>query len=177
MAHLCYDRYALMDGEIWRAVSAHLVHLSLPHLLLNLLGLLLICECQWGDLLIRHGIGLLAFSAVVISVCLWWLQPELLWYAGMSGILHGLWAGCALYGLQHTAQALPQSRLVYFAGAILLIAKLLGEFYFGPSENTASLIGGNVVVASHLYGALAGGGYAFCLWAGSIRGRSMQNLG
>ncbi len=160
-ARLCYDRYALGVGEIWRAVTAHLVHLSLPHLLLNLLGLFLICEFQWGGLPIRHGIGLLVFSAVLIDFCLWWLQPELVWYVGMSGILHGLWAGCALYGLQHTV--LPQSRFVYFTGAILLIAKLFGEFYFGPSENTASLIGGNVVTASHLYGALAGWGYALTL--------------
>ena len=59
LAYLRYDRSGLMDGEMWRVASAHLVHLNMPHLRLNLLGLLLICELQWGELPLRHGIGLL----------------------------------------------------------------------------------------------------------------------
>ena len=53
--------------EIWRIATAHLVHLGGPHLLLDLLGLILICELLWGDLPLRHGIGLLCFSAVAVS--------------------------------------------------------------------------------------------------------------
>ena len=42
LVHLRYDRSGLIDGEVWRVVTAHLVHLNRLHLLLNLLGLLLI---------------------------------------------------------------------------------------------------------------------------------------
>lgn len=160
LARLRYDRSGILNGEIWRLLSAHLVHLNLPHLFLNLLGLALICELLWGELPLRHGIGLLAFSGVAISAALWWLHPELVWYAGLSGVLHGLWAGCAFYGLQHSS---PQSRLSYLVAAFLLVAKLLMEFHYGPSAYTAQLIGGSVVTASHLYGALAGAVYMLAL--------------
>ncbi len=163
LAHLRYDRSALMGGELWRAMTAHLTHLNMPHLVLNLLGLFLICELQWGELPLRHGIGLFGFSGAAISACLWWLHPELVWYAGLSGVLHGLWAGCAFYGLKHTSDASPQSRFPYLAGALLLTAKLFMEFHYGPAENTAHLIGSGVVTASHLYGALAGGVYFLML--------------
>jgi len=163
LARLRYDRSGMMDGEMWRAMTAHLTHLNMPHLLLNLLGLLLICELQWGELPLRHGIGLLGFSGAAISACLWWLHPELVWYAGLSGVLHGLWAGCTFYGLQRTSDASPRKRLPYLAGAFLLVAKLFLEFHYGPAENTAHLIGGGVVTASHLYGALAGVVYLLTL--------------
>jgi rhomboid family GlyGly-CTERM serine protease len=163
LARLRYDRSALMGGEMWRVVTAHLVHLNMPHLFLNMLGLALICELQWGELPLWHGIGLFGFSGAAISACLWWGHPELVWYAGLSGVLHGLWAGCAFYGLKHTSEASPQSRLPYLAGALLLAAKLFMEFHYGPAENTAHLIGSGVVTASHLYGALAGTVYFLTL--------------
>lgn len=159
LAHLRYDRSALMDGEIWRIATAHLVHMNAAHLLLNLLGLILICELQWGELPLRHGYGLLGFSGVAISAALWWLHPELSWYAGLSGVLHGLWAGCALYGLYFAPAAPARSRLLYLGGALLLALKLLVEFHYGASENTAQLIGGSVVTSAHLYGAIAGAVY------------------
>src|SRR5690606_33804241 len=37
-----YERGALEAGELWRLLSAHLVHLGLGHLLLNLAALVLI---------------------------------------------------------------------------------------------------------------------------------------
>jgi rhomboid family GlyGly-CTERM serine protease len=157
LAHLRYDRSALAGGEVWRIVTAHLVHLNAVHLLLNLLGLLLLCELQWGELPLRHGFGLFVFSAVAISAALWWLHPELLWYAGLSGVLHGLWSGCVLCGLW--SQKPSSLRLLYWGGALLLALKLAVEFFFGAPETTAHLIGGSVVAVSHLYGALAGAVY------------------
>lgn len=156
LVHLRYDRSGLMDGEVWRVVTAHLVHLNRLHLLLNLLGLLLICELQWGALPLRHAVGLLGLSGMAVSVLLWWLHPELVWYAGLSGALHGLWAGCVLFGLRSAPGISLSSRLPYLAGAFLLAAKLLMEFRYGASEHTAHLIGGGVVTVSHFYGALAG---------------------
>lgn len=167
LMHLRYDRSGLMDGEVWRVLTAHLVHLNRLHLLINLLGLLLVCELQWGALPLRHGIGLLGFSGAAISASLWWLHPELVWYAGLSGVLHGLWAGCVLFGLRPALNASLHSRLPYLAGAFLLAAKLLMEFRCGASENTAHLIGGGVVTASHFYGALDGAVYVL-LW-GCVR--------
>src|SRR3569623_2737413 len=41
---LRYERAAILDGEMWRLVSGHLVHLGWSRLVLNLAGLALI----WG---------------------------------------------------------------------------------------------------------------------------------
>ncbi|MBI3902183.1 MAG: rhombosortase [Nitrosomonadales bacterium] len=159
-----YDRSALADGELWRVFTAHLSHLNLTHLFLNLLGLFLICELLWGELPLRHGIALLGFSAAAISAALWWLHPGLIWYVGLSGVLHGLWAGCVVQGLWERPPGRDSSfrdRVVaptaaYLGGLILLMIKLSMEFFYGPPASTAHLIGGSVVTASHLYGALAG---------------------
>ena len=167
LSALRYDRSALMQGEMWRALTAHLVHLNWPHVFLNLCGLLLIGELLWGELPLRHGIGLLIFSGATISVCLWWLRPELVSYAGLSGVLHGLWAGCACYGLRHTTHVSLRSRLPYWVGAFLLVAKLFMEFRYGSSEFTENLIGGSVLTESHLYGALAG--VVYMLLLGCVR--------
>ncbi len=166
LGHFRYDRSALANGEMWRMVSAHLVHLNAFHLLVDLFGLALICELQWGAMPLRHGSGLICFSGVVIDIALWWLHPELEWYAGLSGALYGLWAGCALYGLTSAANSralaytswssIIRSRSLYLSGLILITAKLVMEYHFGPFDNTEQLIGGHVVTAAHRYGALAG---------------------
>jgi rhomboid family GlyGly-CTERM serine protease len=153
LAQFQYDRSALAGGEWWRVLTAHIVHLNIPHLILNLLGLFLLCELLWGTLPLHHGIGLFIFTGMVISAALWWLQPELIRYAGLSGVLHGLWAGFTIYGLLHTSL---HSRIPYLIGALLQLAKLLTEFFYGPSPYTENLIGSEVSTASHLYGAIAG---------------------
>jgi membrane associated rhomboid family serine protease len=45
---LMWDRAAIDAGQWWRLLTAHLVHLDVRHLLLNIFGLLLIVEilCQ-----------------------------------------------------------------------------------------------------------------------------------
>jgi len=163
LSYLSYDRAAIMKGEIWRGITAHLVHLNTPHLILNLCGLLLIGELIWGELPLKHGFGLLLFSGATISTSLWWLQPEVVSYVGLSGALHGLWAGCTLFGLSNIANASLRERLTYLVGAILLLIKLLMEFYYGPSEITENLIGGSVLTAAHLYGGVAGAVYVLVL--------------
>lgn len=159
--HLQYERTALSAGEIWRLWSAHLTHLNTGHLLLNLGGLFLICELLWHDLSIAHGLGILLLSATVVSGCLWFFDPDVHWYAGLSGVLHGLWAGCAL------ASCRSRNGL---AGLGLLAVKLLVEWRYGVAPSVAQLIGAPVISVAHFYGAAAGGIYLL-LWKLTIIGR------
>lgn len=175
LADYRYDRAAILSGEWWRIVSGHLVHLNTMHLALNLLGLLLICELLWRDLPLKHAFGLLFFSVVGTSALFWWLHPELAWYAGLSGMLHGLWAGCALSGWwsmqirgggapagsapikARAVQMLPASSRYFFIWALALLAlKLALESVYGPSSHTERMIEGPVISIAHLYGALTG---------------------
>lgn len=188
MQQFRYERTDLLVGGAWRIFTSHLVHLNGMHLLFNLAGLFLLCELLWLDLPLRHGAGLLTASAAGVSALLWWLQPELAWYAGMSGALHGLWAGCALAacwpaqrsplmtraadapGSATSAAHLhwlrwPLPQRVGAAGISLLALKLMSEYYFGVSARTEQAIGGPVIAVAHLYGAMSGVSYVL-FWRG-----------
>jgi len=142
-----YERQAIESGEYWRLVSGHLVHLGFGHLWPNvaalaIIGLLFDDVFRSADWL-RVG----AASAAAIDLGLLALEPTVLWYVGLSGVLHGFVAAGAL--------ALLLRREVL--GAVLgvgLVAKLAFEQTVGPVPFTAQSVGGPVVVAAHLYGAI-----------------------
>jgi rhomboid family GlyGly-CTERM serine protease len=139
---LMWDRTPIADGQIWRSMTGHLVHLSTWHCLSNLLGLLLICEYLWDELGLTEVCALWLGTAAVTSLLLWWLAPEIQWYAGLSGVLHGLWAGCALAWFCRTREP----RAVF---ALLLLA-----FKLVLPPLTVSAL--PVVTVAHTYGALCG---------------------
>lgn len=142
LTSLMWQRDALSNGQYWRIITAHLVHLNLRHLLLNLLGLVLICELLADDLLLSELLRLLLISALGVSLLLWLNQPQLIWYAGLSGVLHGLWTGCAGAGFL-------RKKNLFYAGALLLLAVKLAC----PPDSLGAL---PVVPVAHLYGALSG---------------------
>ncbi|OGB27693.1 MAG: rhombosortase [Burkholderiales bacterium RIFCSPLOWO2_02_FULL_57_36] len=174
-----YDRTGLESGQWWRIATGHVVHLNVAHLLLNLFGLFLVCEVLWRGLPWPHGCALLFFSATGTSALLWWLHPELAWYAGLSSVVHGLWAGCALAGwwsmqTRDAASAATDGMIqmrwassrYFFMGALTLLALKLGlEAVYGPSPHTERIIEGQVISMSHLYGALTGLVYV-SIWRG-----------
>jgi rhomboid family GlyGly-CTERM serine protease len=181
LAALRYDRAALIAGQYWRLATAHLVHLNGAHLLLNLAGLFLLCELLWSDLPLRHGAGALAAGGLAASALLFLFHPELTWYAGMSGAVHGLWVACALAGLFSQSRVAPPypatptsawrrlwrewplTRRTALAGLLLLAAKLLAETVWGASAWTTGAIGAPVIAPAHLYGALGGSVYLLLL--------------
>jgi rhomboid family GlyGly-CTERM serine protease len=184
MQHFRYDRDAILSGQVWRLVSGHLVHLNTTHLMVNLAGLLLLCELLWNALPLRHGLGILLASTVGVSLMLWWLDPAVTWYVGLSGVLHGLWAGCALAGLLTLAAggAASSSRKNaqgevgrearwLCVGALLLLGVKLGMEYVAGVElsstsTAAHWIGAPVVTAAHRYGAMIGLAYVLA-WQAS----------
>ena len=142
-----YDRHALESGEYWRLVSGHLVHLGFGHLWPNLAALVIIAllfddvfgNADW----LRIGFA----AAAAIDLGLYVLDPNVIWYVGLSGVLHGYVAAGAL------ALLLRRQML----GAVLAIGlggKLLFEQIVGPVPFTAESLGGPVLVAAHLYGSV-----------------------
>lgn len=105
-AWLQYDRGALLRGEWWRVLSAHLTHFDANHLVWDTGVLLLlgwVCECESR----ARTTAALSLSAPAIAAALWWWQPEFAVYRGLSGLdsaLFGLLAGTLLHRPQIIAR-------------------------------------------------------------------------
>jgi rhomboid family GlyGly-CTERM serine protease len=145
-AALRFDRVAIGHGEWWRLLSAHWVHLGARHLLANCAGLCLLWVLYARELRSAHWLLVAGGATAAIDAGLWWLDPQLQWYVGLSGLLHGAWAAGAL------RQALRPVRLGWVMVALLAL-KLLLEQRSGVSLVVTGL---PVVTVAHLYGALGG---------------------
>ena len=145
-AALRFDRVAIGQGEWWRLLSAHWVHLGAWHLLANCAGLCLLWVLYARELRPAHWLLVAGGATAAIDAGLWWLDSTLQWYVGLSGLLHGAWAAGAL------RQALRPVRLGWVM-VVLLALKLLLEQRSGASLVVTGL---PVVTVAHLYGALGG---------------------
>ena len=88
---LRFDRGAIGAGQWWRLLSAHFVHIDLEHAVLNTLGLVLMWALFARDYSPwRWARYLLRFRLRGRRLRLWFANPELQWYVGASGALHGV---------------------------------------------------------------------------------------
>src|SRR5690606_29172162 len=96
-------------------------------------------------------------SLGAIGVGFVFYEPQLDWYVGLSGILHGLLAAGALAWWQR------ESRLLALALSLVVAGKLGWEQWQGALALSGPL---PVVVNAHLYGALGGlvGGALIIAW-------------
>lgn len=134
----------------WRLASGQLVHLGWTHLTMNLTGLGIVWALFGRDLQAWQWAAAILACGAGVSLGLLWLSPGLDWYVGFSGILHGLLATVVLVRISRQPTALDALVLIGLA------AKLAWEQFAGGDASSAHLIGGTVIVDSHLYGALAG---------------------
>jgi rhomboid family GlyGly-CTERM serine protease len=141
-----YQRDALAAGEWWRLLSAHFVHLDAGHAVLNGLGLVLMWALFARDYSPLRWLAIYLTSALAISAGLWFFDPEIEWYVGASGALHGVMTAGTLAHLR-------RRDLDGWILAVFIIVKLSYEQFAGsmPFAGAAS-----TVVDAHLYGAVGG---------------------
>ncbi len=84
-----YQRDAVENGEYWRLVSGHLVHLGFGHLWPNLVALVIIGALFEGVLDNADWWRVSLASAAAIDLGLYLFEPSVIWYVGLSGVLHG----------------------------------------------------------------------------------------
>lgn len=152
---LRYEREAVLQGEYWRLVTGHLVHGSILHLILNAAGLGLIAALFPHDYSWRGWLLIALFSMLAIDVGLVFYEPQLAWYVGLSGVLHGALAAGAIAWWRHEPRPLALVLIVIFLG------KLGWEQWQGALPLSGDLA---VVVNAHLYGALGGALAGLMLW-------------
>ncbi len=144
---LRYQRQAVLHGEWWRLVTAHLVHGSFRHLALNIAGLYVIAALLRRDFSRSEWMVIIAAACAAIASGFIWLSPNLQWYVGLSGLLHGCLAAGAVVWWR------VERPLLAAALTILLVAKLSWEQLHGALPLAGTL---PVIVDAHLYGALGG---------------------
>ena len=88
-------------------------------------------------------------STIICSVGIHWFSPDIKQYVGLSGVLHGLF----IWGAIEDIKAKDRTGYLLLLGVILKIAH---EQYYGASEDVADLIGANVAINAHLWGAIGG---------------------
>jgi rhomboid family GlyGly-CTERM serine protease len=157
---LRYEKSAVWSGEYWRLLTGHLVHASSAHLLLNVIGVGLICGLFPRDYSPRQWILILAASIVAIDLGFVLFEPQLQWYVGLSGVLHGALAAGAIAWWQH------ETRPLAFALSAVLVGKLSWEQMHGALPLSGDM---PVIVDAHLYGACGGLAVALVIWLRSRR--------
>lgn len=145
-----FDREEINGGAWWRLLSGNFVHLGQSHLLMNLAGLALIVALVWKRYGALEWLAVIIGSSLVVGVGLWWRNPDVFWYVGFSGTLHGL----IIAGTLADLRVWPRSASVLL---LAVIAKLVWEQIGGALPGSEAVAGGNVIVDAHLYGAIGGG--------------------
>ena len=167
---LIYDHQQIAAGEWWRIWTGHFIHFGWPHFITDG-GLFLIL----GRLIERdHPIAsrtALFLMPLVISIAIFWFDPTLSRYAGLSALNLGLLIYYALLGWQ-------QNRFDWFWPGVLAI--YIGEVILEASQGHGH--GGGMIrfddptvhVATSAH--LAGGLYGITLWLLQRRPHQRQKI-
>lgn len=144
-----FNRGLVEQGDIWLLFSGHIVHLNWSHWLLNMAGLAIVAFFFSSHASFKQWFTVVLVSAGVISAGIWWGMPEIHYYVGLSGLLHGLF----LYGALREIHFYPASGYVLTA---VLVGKLGWEFFNGALPGSEDMTGGRVLTEAHLLGAIGG---------------------
>lgn len=155
-AQLLYDRAAVGAGQAWRLWTGHLVHFGWPHLVIDA-GLLLIVGWFAER---KHPVftrTALVLMPLFISVWLYWLDPGMTRYGGLSALNLGLLLYIAAQGWQ-------RDWTDWFWPAVIAayVGELAFEYYRGGHgggairfDDTTVRVATSAHVASAVYALLA----------------------
>ena len=146
---LRFERGPIGDGEVWRLITGHFVHLGLTHFLLNSAGLVLVWILVGRGFAFLEWLAIIAGSIAAIDIGLWIFSPELEWYVGLSGLLHGMLVG----GILASWRERRSEALIL---GLVIAGKLAYEQLLGPLPGSEGTSGGTVIVDAHLYGVVGG---------------------
>ena len=144
---LRYERHWLETGQVWRALTAHWVHVGWTHWLLNCVGLVAMVILTMPGWSVLRWICSTIVMALGISLLMTLFNPEVHDFAGHSGILYGLY-------LLGAFSLFSKDRLIAVLVGLAIVIKISMEQLQFHDFNTGDLIGARVVVDSHLYGVI-----------------------
>ncbi len=146
---LVYTRVGVEQGEWWRFITGNWLHSNAYHLVLNCAGIFLLWALH-GDYYSTGHYHLMLFCfCLAVTVSLYFYDPSMSSYVGLSGALHGLFVWGAYHDIRHGLKS----------GWLLLLGigiKIVNEQISEPNESLAGLIDARVAIDAHLFGALIG---------------------
>lgn len=114
---LIYERADILAGQVWRLWTGHLVHYTPNHLLWDLAVFL--PAGAWLEWIAPRGTRwFYLLTPPAISLLLFWLEPTLGRYAGLSGVATGLVVLLALVQLRRDSHEPPW----FWLGVLALVA-------------------------------------------------------
>ncbi len=140
---LLFRRAELASGEYWRLWSGHLVHFGWRHLLADLIVFL--TAGVWLESFARWTArGFLVLAPAAISALLYFADPQLTFYGGLSGVAVGLLVLLALVQVRRDRIA---PRWIWVGVLVLVAVKVALEAFtntplvsdFGPDIKVSSL--------------------------------------
>jgi rhomboid family GlyGly-CTERM serine protease len=143
---LLFLRENIQQGEIWRIWTGNLIHSNYYHLGLNLSGFWLFVLIFKELINTTQLIVSLVILITAVGSGLYFLNPELYWYAGLSGVLYGLFIIGAMYAL------LDKDFITGISIIIVIPVKIIWDYLHNTGQTNADLIGVPVSTDSHLYG-------------------------
>lgn len=146
---LAYYHTGIEQFELWRLVTATFCHTNFNHLAMNLLGLVITLALFIDTFKKTLLLPIIIFNSLFIAIVLFFLDSDVIWYVGFSGVLHGLFSFAVMNDIA------AKDRWGYLLGGGLLI-KVSYEQLYGAQQSTIDMIGAPVLVNAHLYGVVAG---------------------
>lgn len=172
-------RRGLLVAQPWRLMSGHLVHINWMHALVNCVALVIVARLFAPELSALRQIAVLVVAAFVVGSGLAWFYPAVLWYRGLSGILHALFFAGAVAWLVASWRAQPRNARRIVVPALLVVGGWIKVAIEQPAGGTlphADWLGAAVVPQAHLLGAACGSvlGLAFALARRGSRAQQQQ---
>lgn len=151
---LYFQRQLIQSGEIWRLWTGNLVHTNVWHVALNIGGWGLLLLLAPNSLTTRYLMLSIAVLMSVVGLGLYSCNPNLLWYAGFSGVLYGLFTLAGIYWLLERDYVLGLMLLLFSGG------KAFSDLALGGDSLSSQLIAAPVIYAAHIYGIIGAVGLA-----------------
>lgn len=150
------ERTAIVQGESWRPFTAHLTHWTTSHLVWDLAAFALL-----GTIIERRSCRLLAStlitSAAAIAAAVWWFEPGLATYRGLSGVDSALFSAVVIaMATESIARRSWGMTLASGAACLGFIAKTCVELGSAAPLFVAPDASFEPVPLAHLVGALSG---------------------
>lgn len=143
-----FNRTAIEQGQWWRLLTSHWLHYGRYHLALNLGAFVLVVYILFQKLPWQHYLALLSACMLGVGLGIYGFSPQMAFYTGLSGVLHGL----LVAGVLLTFRDMP---LMNSLALVVVTAKIVQEQWPG-FDATHPLLPVPIAVDAHLYGALAG---------------------